>query len=204
MFFQELGRSETHWAVQSSRYSVIPEEETALFCFLFFLCTFISPRAGPPGIQPGLRLNCSSRQRFKSISSQSLICPGESAFARLNFFFKRGFSQKWHKKHFGFPKETSSEQFLKLWRIFKKSEEPFSIIKNLLCEGKIPWMLKVLHGTFVACKELLFRVCPSFDLFKIYLTVVKQRLFSRTDVQDVFSWHLSVTSLILWNSNDFL
>ncbi len=46
---------------------------------------------------------------------------------------------------FCFPKEPFSEQFLK--------EPLFSDLKNLLWNGKIPLMLKVLRGTIDAIKE---------------------------------------------------
>ncbi len=38
-------------------------------------------------------------------------------------------------------------------------KEPFSLIKNLLWNGMVPWMLKVFHGTIDANKEPLCYRC---------------------------------------------
>ncbi len=40
-----------------------------------------------------------------------------------------------------------------LRRTFLSSKEPLSNVKNLLFNGNVPWMLKVLHGTINAKKE---------------------------------------------------
>ncbi len=41
----------------------------------------------------------------------------------------------------------------------KKKNIPVSTIKNLLCNGNVPWMLKVLHGTSDGNKITLFLEC---------------------------------------------
>jgi len=42
------------------------------------------------------------------------------------------------------------------WRTFEKPKETFSDMKNLLCNGMVPWMSKVLYGTINGNKEHLF------------------------------------------------
>ncbi len=53
-----------------------------------------------------------------------------------------------------------------MWRTLYKSKEPLSTIKNLLCNGKAPWMLKVLHGTIDANTKLcmLIQLIVSYQL----------------------------------------
>lgn len=44
--------------------------------------------------------------------------------------------------------------------IFKKSKEPFSFIKNILCTLKFPFMVKVIFRTINSDKEFLFLRVP--------------------------------------------
>ncbi len=68
---------------------------------------------------------------------------------------KKGFSQWCHGKNIfcGSPKNFSVKHSKK--NHFSYYKEHFNL-KNLLWNGKVPWMLKVLHGTINANNELLF------------------------------------------------
>lgn len=67
---------------------------------------------------------------------------------------KKFFTVMPQKTHFGSLKNHFSKQFLEnsFYFIFRN----FSTIKNLLCNGRVPWMLKVLQGTMDTNKEPLF------------------------------------------------
>ncbi len=74
------------------------------------------------------------------------------SFCRFIFFpytlSKRRFSQSCHKRTIlGSPKNLSVNTSLKTVNIFFLCEEPFSFTNNHLCNGTVPRMLKVLHGT---------------------------------------------------------
>ncbi len=84
----------------------------------------------------------------------------------MSIFLKiRVFAVMPQKNHFWFSMEPFSEQFLKqhFEEHFKDRKIFFSSIKNLLWNGKIPLMLKVLSGTKDVNKELL--------CLKVYVTL---------------------------------
>ncbi len=73
----------------------------------------------------------------------------------LNIKFpKGGFTSDAIEEPFLVPQKPFSEQFLNV--IFCYFEEHFNTLKNLLCNGKVLWVLKLLHGTIDANKESLF------------------------------------------------
>jgi len=60
--------------------------------------------------------------------------------------------------YMGFHNNFGSQLTLQ-WTVLKrnmfyKSKEPFYTLKNLWCEGKVPWMLMVLYETTDANKKL--------------------------------------------------
>jgi len=64
---------------------------------------------------------------------------------------KMGFSQRWQRriifdslKNLSVNSSWKNQFLISVKSIFKKSKEPFSTIKNLLCNEKFLWMLKVL------------------------------------------------------------
>jgi len=57
--------------------------------------------------------------------------------------------------------QITSEQFLKEPTSFSQCEEHLNNLKNLLCKGKVQWMLKILHWT-VDAKNLYFMVLIHF------------------------------------------
>ncbi len=107
-----------------------------------------------------------------------------------NIASKRVFAGFYRRTILASPQKPFSQQFLKfnffllVWRIFLKSHELFFFtIKNLLSSGKVPWMLKVLHGATDANKNqplFLSGQCNKRILFDnmTNITVLSKKLWS--------------------------
>lgn len=81
------------------------------------------------------------------------------------------------KNHFGSTKDLSVKQFNFLEHLNNLKNIP-PTIKNLLCSGKVLWMLKFLHETTCANKGPLFlrtfNIHGIFPLNKMFLIVKKK------------------------------
>lgn len=88
-----------------------------------------------------------------------------------------------------------------VWRTFNKSMNLFSTMKNILRNGKIPWIWNVLHRTINANKEYLFvkSVCFFYQhielgkkiekkkvLIQNFKTCSYQKLHSRQHLEYIF------------------
>jgi len=67
----------------------------------------------------------------------------------------KGFSQRCHRRPVLVSPKNTSVNNSSMKNVFL-SCSTFSTIKNLVCNGKVPLMLKVLYGTIDSIKQTLF------------------------------------------------
>ncbi len=120
----------------------------------------------PPTIPAGPRLDLATFQLWVWLSTIRPRLPATSVGSAWKCSQKFSISINKSSFHVWITNSSTALQkitfILFVWRTFWYYKEPFSSIKNLLCNVKVLWMLNVLHLTISANKKTLFlRVCLS-------------------------------------------